>query len=605
MCGILGLISENKKICENFSKRLPLESIKHRGPDFQDFVKGKNFYLGHSRLSIIGLEESGAKQPIYKKNKVLIFNGEIYNFKSLSNELNKNGHYDSGKSDTETLFNFLFQYGLEKTISKIDGMYAFAFFDIDKGELSIVRDRIGEKPLYYSSGKNYFTFSSEIKSIFKSNLNDFSPNVEMFHEILLNGKILGKETAFKNIYEIEPGMFLKFKLKNYSYKIHDYWKLEDFDTLQHNVSMEEFEDKFNDCIKSRLISDVPIASLVSGGIDSSTLVYKMLELGDQNTIKLFFAENINQEINEKKEVDFYFNFLSKKFKDKDINLFSIKNKIKNYWDSLEEVAYFNDEPCTFNNFYLVYSLSKNIRKKRIKVIFSGEGADEIFFGYERFKRTNSLFEEGKTKSNLENIYYGSNTKDISIINKILNINSLETKVLNSSAWKYLNKVSRKFDLNTTQMLFSQKYRMQALLQRQDRAAMAFGVESRAPFLKPSFVKWINSIKFSQKYEEGSQQGKYLLKKYISKYLDKKIINRKKNGFSNDFDLELSKKYAIGKVKKLIDSQNSFTSNYFDKKEIDKIFESKKESEKNKKLIRIILNTEVWFNVFFNKKKNLI
>ena len=255
---------------------------------------------------------------------------------------------------------------MEKTISKIDGMYAFAFFDIDKGELSIVRDRIGEKPLYYSSGKNYFTFSSEIKSIFKSNLNDFSPNVEMFHEILLNGKILGKETAFKNIYEIEPGMFLKFKLKNYSYKIHDYWKLEDFDTLQNNVSMEEFEDKFNDCIKSRLISDVPIASLVSGGIDSSTLVYKMLELGDQNTIKLFFAENINQEINEKKEVDFYFNFLSKKFKDKDINLFSIKNKIKNYWDSLEEVAYFNDEPCTFNNFYLVYSLSKNIRKKELK-----------------------------------------------------------------------------------------------------------------------------------------------------------------------------------------------------------------------------------------------
>ena len=239
------------------------------------------------------------------------------------------------------------------------------------------------------------------------------------------------------------------------------------------------------------------------------------------------------------------------------------------------------------------------------MIFSGEGADEIFFGYERFKRTNSLFEAGKTKSNLENIYYGSNTKDISMINKILNINSLETKVLNSSAWKYLNKVSRKFDLNTTQMLFSQKYRMQALLQRQDRAAMAFGVESRAPFLKPSFVKWVNSIKFSQKYEKKSQQGKYLLKKYISKYLDKKIINRKKNGFSNDFDLELSKKYAIGNIKKLIDSQNSFTSNYFDKKEINKIFESKKESEKNKKLIRIILNTEVWFNVFFNKKKNLI
>jgi len=602
MCGILGIISRDKKICENYSKKSLLNSIAHRGPDSQDSVKGKNFYFGHSRLSIIGLKEGGAKQPIYKKNKILVFNGEIYNYKDLSNELNENGYYDSGKSDTETLFNFIFHYGLKKTISKIDGMYAFGYFDLDKEELSLVRDRIGEKPLYYSTGSNYFTFSSEIKSIFNSNLNNFSPNIDMFHEIFLHGKILGKKTAFKNIYEIEPGTFLKYKLRNQSYKIYDYWKLDNFDVLKQDVSMEEFEDKFNNCIKSRLTSDVPIASLVSGGIDSSSLVYKMLQLGNQNAIKLFFAENINQKINEKKQVDFYFNFLRKKFKEKDIQLFSIKNEIKDYWNNLEKVAYYNDEPCTFNNFHLVYSLSKNIRKNKIKVIFSGEGADEIFFGYDRFKRTNDLFLPGKTNANLENIYYGASIKDIKITNKILNTNSVKSKVLSSAPWGYLNEVRKKFDLNTAQMLFSQKYRMQALLQRQDRAAMAFGVESRAPFLRPSFVRWINSIKFSQKYEKKSQQGKYLLKNYMSKYLDKKIINRKKKGFGNDFDLELNKKYAIDKVRELVDNQNSITSNYFNKKEIIKILDSKKEIDKNKTLIRKILNAEIWFNVFFNKKK---
>ena len=478
-------------------------------------------------MSIIGLDERSAKQPIFKKNKILIFNGEIYNFKSLSEELNANGHYDSGKSDTETLFNFIYVYGLKKTITKIDGMYAFGYFDLDKNELSIVRDRIGEKPLYYSFGSNYFIFSSEIKSILISNLNDFSPNIDMFHEIFLHGKIFGKETAFKNIYEIEPGTFLKYKLKDHTYKIDDYWKLDDFDLLKHDVSLEEFENNFNNCIKSRLISDVPIASLVSGGVDSSSLVYKMLELGDQNTIKLFFAENKNKEINEKKQVNFYYNFLNKKFKNKNIRLYSIRNEISNYWNNLENVCYFNDEPCTFNNFHLVYLLSKNVKKNKIKVIFSGEGADEIFFGYDRFIRTSKSFLPGKKNINLENIYFGAGIKDINIINKFLNSRSIKSKVLNSKPWKYLNSIEKKFDLNTVQMIFSQKYRMQALLQRQDRAAMAFGVESRAPFLKPSFVKWVNSIRFSQKYKKKNNDGKYLLKKYMSKYLDTEIINREK------------------------------------------------------------------------------
>ena len=404
MCGIVGIVSENESIRENFCKKSPLNTIIHRGPDFQDFIKGKNFYFGHTRLSIIGLKETNAKQPINRNNRILTFNGEIYNYKELSEELNRKGIYDSGKSDTETLFNLILHFGLKKAVSKIDGMYAFSYFDQIKKELFIVRDRVGEKPLYYSINNNYFMFSSEIKSIFLSNLNDFSPNVKMFHEIFLHGKILGNETAFKNIYEIEPGTFLKYKLKDKSYGIYEYWNLEDFDTLKKDVSLEEFEYKFNDCVKSRLISDVPVASLVSGGIDSSSLVYKMLELGDQDSIKLFFAQNKSQKVNEKKEVSYYYDFLKNKFKDKNIKLFSITNKIQDYWGNLEKVAHYNDEPCTFNNFHLVYNLSKNIRKNKIKVIFSGEGADEIFFGYERFKRTSNLFTRNYQK-NLSEIYF--------------------------------------------------------------------------------------------------------------------------------------------------------------------------------------------------------
>ena len=152
-------------------------------------------------------------------------------------------------------------------------------------------------------------------------------------------------------------------------RIYEYWNLEDFDTLKKDVSLEEFEYKFNDCVKSRLISDVPVASLVSGGIDSSSLVYKMLELGDQDSIKLFFAQNKSQKVNEKQEVSYYYDFLKKKFKDKNIKLFSITNKIQDYWGNLEKVAHYNDEPCTFNNFHWFIIYQKILEKIKLRSSF--------------------------------------------------------------------------------------------------------------------------------------------------------------------------------------------------------------------------------------------
>ena len=155
------------------------------------------------------------------------------------------------ENDTETLFNLILHFGLKKQFQRLMEEH-FSYFDQIKKEVFIVRDRVGEKPLYYSINNNYFMFSSEIKSIFLSNLNDFSPNVKMFRQIFLHGKILN-ETAFKRYFSYTI-TFLKYKLKDKSYEIYEYWNLEDFDTLKKDVSLEEFEYKFNDCVKSRLIS---------------------------------------------------------------------------------------------------------------------------------------------------------------------------------------------------------------------------------------------------------------------------------------------------------------------------------------------------------------
>ena len=156
-----------------------------------------------------------------------------------------------------------------------------------------------------------------------------------------------------------------------------------------------------------------------------------------------------------------------------------------------------------------------------------------------------------------------------------------------------------------QTIFSQKFRMQSLLQRQDRACMAFGVESRAPFLKPSFVKWANSLPLKLKYNKKRQKTKLILKDYMSNFLNKKIIDRKKNGFENDFDLEFKNKYTLDKIKLLVKNDNSFSANFLDKKKILKILNKEYKKNHNLSMIKLILSTEIWFKVFFNNNSKTI
>lgn len=600
MCGILGYISLNKKNIDKFPIRKILNTLNHRGPDSSKYIKIKNCYFGHTRLSIIGLKEKKAFQPVMEDNKALTFNGEIYNYKEISKILNNSGIKDSGKSDTETLFNCLNFYGIKKTLSLIDGMYAFAYFDESKNMIYIARDRIGEKPLYWTKSSSDFMFASEIKSIFYSNILKHDPNINKMHEIFTYGKISGVETAFSKIYELEPGTFLELNTKKNECKVKNYWNLEDVEISKSNYIEEEFEFHLNNCIKSRLISDVPVCSLVSGGIDSSSLVYKMLEIGNLNEIELFFAQNKIKKINEVSDVNLFLNFVKKKFKNNKINLHILKNQISDYWKNMEKVAYYNDEPCAWTSFHLVYSLSKLIKKNNLKVAFSGEGSDELLFGYERFKKTNLLFQEGKKKNNLTNIFFGHGINSLGMIEKILQEKSIIGKIYESSSWQWLNKISNKFDLNTSQLMFAQKYRLQGLLQRQDRASMAHGVESRSPFLMPAFVSWTNSIPMSYKYNENTKINKLILRKYMSKYLHKNITNRKKIGFENDFDYQFKKKEFQKKIISIISEKDSFTSNYLNSQEILEIFRNKKLMDKYWTIIRYILCIEVWYKVFYRK-----
>ena len=289
MCGIVGICSRNKKSINDFPIKNSMSTISHRGPDERNFKKLNNAVFGHLRLSIIGVNSPKAKQPSYDKNHMLIFNGEIYNYFELKELLKKKKINCTGESDTEVLFLCLVNFGIEETLKKIDGMFAFAFFKNIKKKLFLARDRVGEKFIYWLKDKNALLFASEIKTLVNIENTNVEPNLTKMNEIFFHGKVYGDETLFKDIYELEPGSYLEYNINSSKIKKFTYWNLENFKNIKlSNSYIEEFGNVFSHAVKSRMTSDVPIGSLISGGIDSSSLVQTIFDLEMDHNLSLFF-----------------------------------------------------------------------------------------------------------------------------------------------------------------------------------------------------------------------------------------------------------------------------------------------------------------------------
>ena len=604
MCGIVGICSRNKKSINDFPIKNSMSTISHRGPDERNFKKLNNAVFGHLRLSIIGVNSPKAKQPSYDKNHMLIFNGEIYNYFELKELLKKKKINCTGESDTEVLFLCLVNFGIEETLKKIDGMFAFAFFDNIKKKLFLARDRVGEKFIYWLKDKNALLFASEIKTLVNIENTNVEPNLTKMNEIFFHGKVYGDETLFKDIYELEPGSYLEYNINSSKIKKFTYWNLENFKNIKlSNSYIEEFGNVFSHAVKSRMTSDVPIGSLISGGIDSSSLVQTIFDLEMDHNLSLFFYEASTKEFNEKEDVKLFIDNIESKYPLAKIRLHTVKRNKNKFLKEYNKMTYFNDEPLTFNNFHLVSDLTKKAKENNIKVVFSGEGVDELLFGYDRFHNTSKIINEIKDKEKrMENIYFGSGLKNIDIIKNINNKGASEN-YQDSCSWKYLKKIINNFDTDTSQILFSQKYRLIGLLQRQDRAAMANSVESRAPFLAPNFFSWINGLPINAKRNIKNKKNKMILREYMSQKIPKEIINKKKIGFLTDFDLWVKSKNFINILKKKILKENSFSSSFLNMDLIKKILELSPHKIKDYFYVLFSIYTiECWFDVFFKEKK---
>lgn len=647
MCGILGQINlrqhqpVNKQL---FEKALDLQ--KHRGPNDSGIYTDGRITFGHRRLSILDLD-SHAKQPMVSKcgNYIVVFNGEIYNYKEIRNELLKKNYTFKTTGDTEVLLNAFIEYGID-CIQKFIGMFAFSVYNKSADEVYIVRDRLGVKPLYYFYNEDKFIFSSEIKSILEISDIKRELNIEAVSSYFSFRYPILNDTFFKNIYSLSPAHYIKISKKNMIETI-EYWNVADKFKEQKNDRGEEYYiDKLREILESsvkyRMISDVPFGSFLSGGVDSGVITAIMAK-NSLEPIKTFTIGFEEEGFNEFE----YAKVIADKFQ---TNHKEIILSGKDYIHTMEKLIVYKDAPLSVPNEVSLYLMSKELRKD-IEVVLSGEGADEIFGGYGRIFRSpydleriknidNFNFTDSEKKEFLNNFLKKYLVKNFSTeIDHFLNIysyTSLEDKKYLLSSNIDLEKIEGFFidkfmsyfdeigdDSYYNKLMYAfEKVHLVGLLHRVDVATMAASVEARVPFVDHRLVefaftiplkyklKWKSEndkenakVPMSDKISENFDIPKYILKKSYEHMIPKKNLYRKKMGFPvplNDWFGGNFNNYA----KEILLSNKAKERGIYNMENIKKWLNSDKLSTDHSFAMKIwmLINLEIFNKKYFDIEK---
>ncbi len=584
MCGITGFIrfGKDSKYSSKDVIDLMTNELSHRGPDSQGIwvSEDNKVALGHRRLSIIELTEKGA-QPMKSISGrfTIVFNGEIYNHKSIREKLSRDlkVNYWRGNSDTETLLSAIENFGIEKTLSLINGMFAFAIFDKLKNTLIIARDRFGEKPIYFGNLNNDIVFSSEITPIKSNNNWHLEIEKESVPLYLQFGYIPAPMSIYKNLYKLLPGNYVSIDINNgFISEQKEYWSILNIynneNKITNNVNINEIinstEEKIKDSISLRMLSDVPIGAFLSGGIDSS-LISCLMQSISSSKIKTFTIGFDVAGYNEADIAKQVANLLGTEHTE----LYLDSNDALSVIPSLSKIW---DEPFGDSSQIPTLLLSR-MAVEHVKVCLSGDGADEIFCGYNRYCKGYSIYKKLSLmprfiRELISNIILYipsrkidsilSSIKSISRIpvleerlyklNKVLNIkNQYDFYLYLCSIFNQPNKLMN-FDTNNEYKYFYHEnwpahsnfrelmmimdtltYLPGDILTKVDRASMSQSLECRAPYLDHHLVEWAWKLPFKYKYCSG--KNKWILRKILEKYIPNKIINRPKMGFGVPID----------------------------------------------------------------------
>ena len=547
MCGILG----GSKAGWDYAGAL--ESMRYRGPDGLQIKKDTSFNMGFVRLSIMDLSYNGM-QPMTSTdgNVSIVFNGEIYDFKRLKDELIKRGYMFKSGSDTEVILNSYLEYG-DSFIYKIDGMFAISIYDKRQEKVKLYRDRAGIKPLYYySDGKN-FAFGSELDAV-KILLNDIELNIDYtaLYDYLTYTYIPEPKSMYKNIYKLEPGKTITYNVKTKKIsKPVRYWRIIPDSTVSRKRKKGDVEETIRELVtetvKEQMVADVPVGSFLSGGIDSSIVTYEALKYN--NCIETFSMGFSNKRFDELQ----YAHLMADIFGIRRNECILDRKIFNRLYPRLKE---WYDEPFSDTSAFPTYLVSK-LSKEKVTVVLTGDGGDEVFGGYYRYKE----FLDGKWTGKINNrrisglleyYFYESNF--------IKKCQLLETVSAICPLYDYLQKGRKKefakrwgipkdYDdywyfrkyyhkelppLTRLQYMDFKTYLPSDILTKVDRVSMQVSLEARVPLLSKKIVEYMFSLSQEDRNPKGVLKG--ALKNAYKGLIPDKILFRKKMGFSipNEF-----------------------------------------------------------------------
>ena len=587
MCGIAGIYNFDQSKINPEISNLIKDSLEHRGPDFSkvEYIED-NVALIHTRLAIIDLDQR-SNQPMFSKDNrfSIVFNGEIYNFKEIRKTLEAKSVNFYTDGDTEVLLEGYIHFGSD-VLNLLRGQFSFAIYDSKEKSFFLARDRVGIKPLYFALIDNTFIFSSELKAIEKSNLFSFSADFDSYVAYLRHLAVPTHRTGNKNISKLEPGQSLKLdKNKNISkFKYWDPFSIEEDNTITEQEAVSKVEELLIESVNYRKVSDVEVGLFLSGGLDSS-LIGKLMSKNTNSNVKGF---NIDYEEHFR---GYQGEVAEARFAAKNIGVSLIEDKIQysDFKKIIDNYSFYQDDLVGDEVGIPLYFLGESAKSSGIKVVQVGEGADELFYGYDHWLRFIKLNRYIKpiTKSSSNNFKFKGHRANL-LSNILLNRTSfaggalgfnlpeIEDLLVNgiTDDFKLINYVDNKWDdyfsnknskLTKWMTLIDLQIRLpELLLMRMDKLVMQSSIEARVPFLDHKLIEYILTI--PEKIIFDKRNTKPLIKQVANKHIPKEIYNRTKQGFRAPVGewIKKDQEYFYDSIRSFNSSTNLFKSKSLEK-----------------------------------------
>jgi asparagine synthase (glutamine-hydrolysing) len=632
MCGIAGFATTEPSHRPPGVLERMTDAIRHRGPDGSGLFEDEFVSLGHRRLSIVDLALGG--QPLCNETRDvwIVFNGEIFNHRDLRPGLEREGHRYATHSDTETIVHAYEQYGAE-CAGKLRGMFAFAIWDRPQNTLFCARDRMGKKPFYYYWDGKLFAFASEIKALFEHPA--ISPRFQETHlpEYLTFGYASGEETLFTGIRKLMPGHHLTLRLgvPGAAPVIRRYWEIPEPGQLEERSDeswIEECRERLEEAVSTRLMSDVPLGMFLSGGVDSSTIaaLIKRIASGPVKTFAVGYRETAYSELGYARQVADSIGT--------DHHQVTIGSD--EFFQALPRMIWHEDEPIVWPSSVSLYFVSK-LAAKQVKVVLTGEGSDELFGGYGRYRYYllnsrwlgaykllpgfvrnairagihHSPLLSGDLRRKLGHTFLGrgAELESLYLDNFYSAFSGPELSPLMKRGGEspyagFLSYWNRRGGSQLSRLLYAdQKTYLVELLMKQDQMSMACSIESRVPFLDHHFVEFAARVPDHMKLRKGV--GKYIVKKAAEGLISNDILYRKKMGFPTPIKQWLLEERGGGLVNGLL-NRDGFIAEYLNLPVIEKLLDRHRGGsvDATDRIWRL-LNLQMWGDLFFTGRRERV